>query len=228
MTRVLVIHPREEERERIVSGLKGAGFQVASTEGWETALKKLYETQPQIIIMAEDLGVDSCARMREICNIPIIVLGGGDELARVAMLETGADVYLVEPVSLKELVARAHSLLRRYPRHEHGNPGIDLDPETKSVEFGNNSIPLTPTEFRLISCLVLNKGKVIPYSGLISEVWGQQVGLDTLHLYVRRLKEKLGIDSVGPYRLLCYRGQGYCFVAGGGQDSTSDTYTPQS
>jgi len=86
-----------------------------------------------------------------------------------------------------------------------------LDPKTKQVELEGHATKLTLTEFRLFSCLVFNEGKVVPFSQLIAEAWGGEVSLDTLHFHMRHLKQKLGINSVGPYRLLKYRGEGYCF-----------------
>jgi DNA-binding response OmpR family regulator len=102
------------------------------------------------------------------------------------------------------------SLLRRYKGVKPANP--NFDPQTNRVELGGRVFNLTPTEFRLFSCLALNQGKVVPYSELIADVWGRKISPDTIHLYIRRLKQRLGIDSVGPYRLLKYRGQGCCFA----------------
>jgi DNA-binding response OmpR family regulator len=209
MNRVLTIYPQGVERAMMLSALEGAGFQADTAEDDETGLRKLYEIRPDVVILADDIDSEElCSRVRDFFNVPIIVLGKGDELVRVKMLEMGADVYLNEPVSPEELVARMHSLLRRYKEPKR-NPL--LDPETNQVELGGHCIKLTPIEFRLFSCLALTEGKTIPYAQLISAVWGEQVSVDNLYLYVRRLRQKLGIDSASPYRLLNYRGKGYCF-----------------
>ena len=209
MKKVLIVYPPGTERAIMIPALESAGFQVASAEDSEAGLRTLYQICPDTIILADSPeGQKLCSRIRDFSNAPIIVLGKGDELAKVKMLEIGADVYLTKPVSSEELVVRVHSLLRRYKKPKR-NPR--LDPETNRVELGGYITELTATEFRLFSCLVLNEGKVIPYPQLISEVWGKQVSVDNLHLYVRYLKQKLGIDSAGPYRLLNYRGEGYCF-----------------
>jgi len=214
MKRILIIHPYQEENEKLASILKKAGFQVVSAEDSETGVRKLYQMSPDTVIMADDPaeGQKWCSHFRDIANIPIAVLGQGDEIARTMRLEVGADVYLSNAVSPAELVARVNSLLRRYKKQNRGH--ISLDPEAGRVALGGRSVNLTGTEFRLLSCLVLNEGKVVPYSQLIAEVWDGQVSTDTLHLYIRRLKERLGTDPAGPYRLLNYRGEGYCFSGG--------------
>lgn len=195
-----------------------AGFEVITAADSQEGLRQLYQIHPAAVIMADSLprvdGKELHARIRELCDLPIIVLGREkEELARAMKMESGADIYLNEGVRHSELIARLHSLLRRYRRRK-GNPGFDA--ERNVVKLQGLSAVLTPTEFRLFSCLGLNEGKVMPYSRLISEVWGQ-IGLANLHLYVRRLKQKLGIDSVGPYRVLNYRGEGYCFVGDKGR-----------
>ena len=212
MTRILIIHHSQEETDKVRANLERAGFQVVTAESSETGLRKLYQTCPDTVIMADSSaeGQKLCSHIRDISDIPIVVLGNGDEIARVTMLELGADVYLSQTVIAEELIARVHSLLRRYKGAKRGNPS--LDPETNRVELGGRVFNLAPTEFRLFSCLAFNEGKVVPYSELIADVWGGQASLDTVHLYIRRLKQRLGIDSGGPYRLLKYRGEGYCFV----------------
>lgn len=211
MKGILFVHPPEQRRERIISTLNSAGFKVVTVKEREMGIKKLYETRPDLIIIAYELPQNAqrlCSRIRESCHVPIIVLGNGEEIAKAMMLELGADFHMNEPVSLRELVARVHSLLRRYNKPK-ANPS--LDPETNRVEMGGRTTELTPTEFRLFSCLAFNEGKFISYPQIISGVWGNLVSLDSLHFHVRCLKQKLGIDSVGPYRLLNYRGEGYCF-----------------
>jgi len=112
----------------VSSVLESACFQVVTASSSETALRKLYQTHPDIvIIIADDLArtQELCYHIRGICNIPIVVLGDGDGIARAMMLEMGADVCLVQPVNPAELVAWVHSLLRRYKRSNSGNPILD-------------------------------------------------------------------------------------------------------
>ncbi len=154
---------------------------------------------------------DPCLRIRQACYLPIIVPGNREEAAE--MLESVADAYMTKPPSLSELVARVHALLRRKPRGNSpvGTPGLEI--ENRLDDGGNGSNGLTPTEFRLASCLVLNEGRLLDYTRLIGEVWGgKEVSVDTLHFYMRRLRSKLANVSI-----FGRRGVGYCLSADGSQ-----------
>jgi len=160
-------------------------------------------------------GEDPCLRIRQACYLPIIVLGNQEETAE--MLEFVADAYMTKPLSLSELVARVHALLRRKPRHDplRNNPKLaKLKIGNRLDNGGNGSNELTPTEFRLASCLLLNRGRLLGYARLIGEVWGgKEVSVDTLHFYMRRLRSKLANVSI-----FGLRGVGYCFS---GDDGTA-------
>jgi len=193
--------------------LEEAGYSVLRTADALNGLKKLYEAYPDLIIVARELpmidGEDLCLRIREAAYLPIIVLGSQEEAAEV--LELGADAYMKKPPSLSELVARVHALLRRKPRPDPMEENIRSEIGSMLPKGGNGLDGLTPTEFRLASCLMLNKGRLLGYPRLISEVWGgKEISLDTLHFYVRRLCRKLA--NINIFGL---RGVGYCFSGDG-------------
>jgi DNA-binding response OmpR family regulator len=173
--------------------LEEAGYSVARAANALEGLKQIYEAYPDLIIMARELpmvnGEDSCVRVRQASYLPIIVLGGQEEATEI--LECGADAYMTKPLDVYELVARVRALLRRKRKQEppKGNPKLQIN---KLLGKNGGSDGLTPTEYRLASCLVLNTGKLVDYSHLISEVWGgKEVSLDNLHFYMRRLRQKL-------------------------------------
>ena len=154
-------------------------------------------------------GEDPCLRIRQASYLPIIVLGNQGEAAE--MLESGADAFMTKPPSLSELVARVRVLLRRKPRYDppEDNPKLEIENHLDG-EDGSNG--LTPTEFRLASCLIVNRGRLLGYPWLITEVWGEkQVSLDTLHFYVRRLRQKL--QDYFPCYIVNCRGVG-CHLEG--------------
>jgi DNA-binding response OmpR family regulator len=201
------------DRKRLAA-LTAAGFNVVTASDSEEAMRKLYECRPVVVIMTDDLapvgGKQLHVRLREMSTIPCIVLGDRDNVGRARMIEEGADVYLHSSVKPRTLIAYIRSM------QKHCRPGPDepsFHPEEKEVEMGNSRTKLTATEFRLLSCFAFNRGMVLSYTRLLAEVWGKEATLELVHQYVRRLKHKLGLDSVGPYRLLNYRGEGYCFCA---------------
>ena len=205
--RILVIENDEALATATATALEGAGYKVVRARDALDGLKKLYEAYPDLVIMDKELpmvkGEEPCLRVRQACYLPILVLGSDEEA--VETLEVGADAFMVKPPDLSELVARVRSLLRRKMKDEP--PGGNDEPGIKNLTQGADSLnKLTGTEFRLASCLVLNKGRLLGYPYLISEVWGgKEITLDTLHFYIRRLRAKLanlnifGLRGVGYY-----------------------------
>ena len=195
---------------RAATALEEAGYNVIRVADVLDGLKKLYEAYPDLIIMTRELpmvnGEDPCLRIREACYLPIIAIGAAEEA--VEILELGADAYMTKPLNLRELVARVQALLRR--KLTHNPPGANPGSEIKNqlTKEGNSSNGLTRTEFRLASCLVLNKGRLLDYRQLISEVWGgKKMSLDTLHFHMRHLRQKLRDYSIGC--IVSFRGVGY-------------------
>jgi len=195
---------------REAAALEEVGYNVIRAVDALDGLKKLYEEYPDLIIMARELsmvnGEDPCLRIRQACYLPIIALGSKEDA--VEILELGADAYITKPPNLRELVARVQALLRRKLGHNlpRGNP--DLETRNLPAKEENSSNGLTRTEFRLASCLMLNRGRLLGHRQIISEVWGgKKVNLDTLHFYIRRLRQKLQGYPLG--RIVNLRGVGY-------------------
>lgn len=199
MITVLLIHSSAEEQERLSSALAPEEIEVTGACDIASGLQKVYEVYPDLIILAEGLMAANSEglwlRLREVARVPVIVLGkGGDNAIRV--LELGADAYLPTSVRAAVLIAWARSLLRRY-RHYRFN---------KQELLPLASLNLTPAERRLLGCLVLNEGRLVPYSHLASVIWGGgAVSMDNLHYYVRRLKRKVTQGTISQQRGFGYR-----------------------
>ena len=210
--RILVIESDEILAIRVVAALEGAGYTVVRAADHHEGITRLYETYPDVIIAGSELmmvnGEETYLRIRKASYLPIIVIGSREEAAEV--LELGADAFVTKPPSLSEVVARVNRLLQRKPGFDPSgnNPGLDLENEIQ--DNGNGLSLLSTTEFRLASCLVLNKGTLMAYPQLIGEVWGgKMIGVDTLHYYMRRLRQKLQDYFPQRINIVNWRGVGY-------------------
>jgi DNA-binding response OmpR family regulator len=213
---VLIIEKDELVGIMLARALEAAGYEVIRAQDAREGLMKLYESYPDIIIInrgiPEIFGEDAFVRVRQASYLPLIVLGNSDDAAE--SLEMGADAFMTYPPSLRELVARVRNLLNRKLKSDNKNGGTGMNIDTLKnnppTQDDNSLGYLTATEFRLASCLVLNKDKLIDYSRLIREVWeGKKVTRDTLHYYMRSLRRKLQSFFYNPIRIINYRGVGY-------------------
>lgn len=190
--RILIVEQDEQLATDIAATLEQTGCEVTKVADVVAGLKTLYEAPPHLIIMARELpmvnGEDPVLLIRQASLLPIIVLGSQQET--VEMLEIGADAYMTKPPSLVELVARVRSLLRRptcNPLVDDSKLDTENEPRTRGLELSN---PMA-TEYRLASCLVLNKGRLLEYFRHTSqESRGKGVKIERLHYYVLQLCKK--------------------------------------
>jgi DNA-binding response OmpR family regulator len=118
MRRILVIHPNLLVRNALIFSLQHSGFRVVGASGGEEALTEVHSGHLDVIVVAESShrlnGDELCVRLRQICQAPIIMLGqGSKEVSGIDFIEMGADAYLTSPLSLRELLGRIRSFLRR-------------------------------------------------------------------------------------------------------------------
>ena len=149
---------------------------------------------------------------KDTAPIPVIILTAkGEEMDRVLGLELGADDYVVKPFSPRELIARVKAILRRSAKGEPSVISTDelrIDKKAKTVFVGNEEIPLSSTEFRLLEALAANKGEVLSRKELLKLVWeGEEAVTErTVDVHIRNLRVKLG--EMGK-KIKTMRGWGY-------------------
>lgn len=210
-------------------GLEQDDFTVVTVDSGQQALKTAYNTHPDLIIldvmMEEADGWSICRRLRYMSDVPIIVLStSARERDVIDALSMGADEYLTKPRSLEELKARVRAILRRAsmsrerswePIYEDGDLRIDLADGV--IRRGGELIHLTPTESRLLMCLVSRKGEVVPHRDLLINAWGQEYAeaVDYLSVYIRYLREKVEQDPSNPRYIQTRWGIGYYFAGDG-------------
>jgi len=143
------------------------------------------------------------------------------EADRVAGLEMGADDYVLKPFSMRELVARVRTVLRRSARMDAGPATDVLDAGDIAIDRGSHevtvrgqAVSLSPKEFDLLAYLMHNAGRVRTRDEIVAAVWGEEGYLDqrTVDVHIRWLRQKIELDPASPVYVMTVRGVGYKFV----------------
>lgn len=224
--KVLVVEDDSKIRGLLRSVLTVEGFEVVSAVSLSEARALLEHGGPQLVIL--DLGLpdgdggELLPWLRSVSTIPVLVVSAReDETEKIALLDAGADDYLVKPFSVKELLARIRVALRHrgtalqpaQVSYALGDLVIDL--ASRRVERAGVAVRLTPTEFELLTRLVHKAGKVVTHRHLLTDVWGAEFAEHThyLRIYMGNLRAKLEVDPADPRYLLTEAGIGYRLAA---------------
>ncbi len=200
--------------------------EVVSTRLGEKGVELVESEAPDIVILDLGLpdidGLDVLKEIRLFSDVPIVILTARtDEVSTVKGLELGADDYIVKPFSHIELLARVRAVMRRtqMPELKGGEKPIrsgdlTIDFASKEVRRSGKLVELTPTEWRMLTELVRNEGRLLSYETLLRRVWGDAYVNDTGYIkkYVYRLRQKLGDDPNVPRMIISVRGMGYKFI----------------
>ena len=222
--RVLIVEDEEPLTLVLRYNLEAEGYSVDSASRGDDAEIMLREQVPDLVILDWMLpglsGIELCRRLRlrsETQSLPVILLTArGEESERVRGLATGADDYVVKPLSVPELLARVRALLRRASPNrvatslEAGE--LLLDRSSHRVRRGNRELHLGPTEFKLLEFLMERPGRVFTRGQLLDSVWGMDAEIDerTVDVHVGRLRKAVNKPRErDPIRTV--RGAGYSF-----------------
>jgi DNA-binding response OmpR family regulator len=197
-------------------------FQTIIANSGDMALKSFEKETPDLVlldIMMPDMdGYTVCLRIREFSQVPIImVTAKGDDKEKVEGLNIGADDYVTKPFSASELAARVRAILRRAGTKERPQDVIfrykDLlvDFASRRVMVNNAELKLTSTEYKLLSYISLNAGRVVTPDQLLDKVWGEEYmgAPHLLQVNIARLRKKLGDNAKRPTYILTRPGIGY-------------------
>jgi DNA-binding response OmpR family regulator len=198
------------------------GFQVLIANSGESALKLFEKETPALVlldIMMPDMdGYTVCQRVREFSQVPIImVTARGDDKEKVEGLDIGADDYVTKPFSASELAARVRAMLRRSGTQSRPQAAVFrhkdmvIDFTSRRVMVNNQELKLTSTEYKLLSYISLNAGRIVTPDQLLDKVWGEEyIGAPhLLQVNIARLRKKLGDDAKKPNYILTRPGIGY-------------------
>jgi DNA-binding response OmpR family regulator len=206
MPNVLIVEDDDVIAQGMARHLGAAGFDATWVGKGDQALARLRYETPDVVVLDLMLpGLDGWALIEtaraEGIGTPIVVVSArGTEHDRVHALEIGADDYLVKPFSMKELVARVRAAARRTTRRDETARGepieieeLRIDPSAVQAFVDGASADLTPTEFRLLYQLALDRGRVSTRDELLQKLWGRREAHRdrTVDVFVRRLREKI-------------------------------------
>jgi two-component system, OmpR family, KDP operon response regulator KdpE len=224
---LLLVEDELPIRRFLRASLTAEGFRVLEAQSGEQALKLATQQPPDLVIL--DLGLpdmdgqEVLRRLREWLQAPIIILSVRDqEQQKVAALDSGADDYLTKPFNTGELLARIRVALRHAAK-VHGERvcstyfcgDLKVDLATRRVFVKDSEIRLTPIEYKLLTALVRQAGKVLTHRFLLQEVWGPHHLQEThyLRVFMAGLRRKIEADPAQPKYLRTEQGVGYRLAA---------------
>jgi len=229
MTKILVVDDEEPIVDAISYNLKKEGFAVDTAGDADECMSRYLSGSPDLVLLDVMLpsgnGLDLCQRLhKHNAALPVLLLTArAAEADCLRGFDAGADDYVVKPFSMRELMARVHSLLRR----AGSRAGQEAPPKPTALAVDNlvidcdrreilkDSLPLTLSrkEFDLLHLLAANRGRVFDRQTLLSRVWGEDCYVDdrTVDVHIRWLREKLEPVPARPETLLTVRGIGYKF-----------------
>lgn len=227
--KILVVDDDKEILFSLSKLLEYDGFEVVQARDGIEALEQLDKEKPDLIlldIMKPKLdGISALMKIRESNHLPVIVLSAKTQDSdKVYGLTMGADDYICKPYNPAELSARVKALLRRFSAWNEMtgnkasvnericNGGIVLDTASKQVEVDGEQVKLTATEYKIVNLLINNLNRVFSAEEIYERVWEDNIGYaveNTVMVHIRRIREKIEIDTKNPKYIKVVWGIGY-------------------
>lgn len=220
MTDILIVEDDKELAGLMTDFLRTEGYIVSAVESGERALELFDRYGARLVVLDINLpdvnGFAVCSKLREHTDTPILIVSARtDKEDKLNGLDLGADDYIEKPYDIDILLAKIKGIFkRRYQRQILSASGVTLNLADRSAEIDGKPAELTAKEFDLLTLLIENQGKALKKEYLFSTVWGSDSDseLQTLHVHINRLRQKLGEDPKNAKRLLTVWGVGYKFV----------------
>lgn len=222
---IVVIEDDAKFRKLLRSNLRSEGYDVFEADRGKSGLVVAATRKPDLIILDLGLpdidGVEVIAQVRQWwADRPILVLSGrGADSEKIALLEAGADDYIVKPIALQEMLARVRAALRRSARNAMQGlgatfvaHGVAIDILARTVTRMGEPVQLTPNEFRVLAVLVKRAGVLVSTDAIVNELWGPNSPPNNRHYlrgYLASLRRKLELNPAKPVLLQTEAGIGY-------------------
>lgn len=224
---VLVVEDDKEILDGIGIYLTNQGYTVSKASNGIEGLQIIEHQEIHLavvdLMMPKMDGISMIIKLREGHDFPIIILSAkSEDLDKITGLNIGADDYVTKPFTPLELIARVNSHLRRYSKYLkvlEGSKqeeqilmigGIELNEERVEVLVDGNPVKMTPIEFKILSLLMKNAGRVFSADEIYERVWNEKaVNTDTIMVHIRNIREKIEINPKEPKYLKVVWGVGY-------------------
>ena len=222
--KILVIEDSPEIMVGLTEYFQEEGFEVAGVETGDDALKIFYQYQPDLVFLDVMLpglsGFEICGRIRELSEVPVIMYSAlGSEAEKVQAFDKGADDYIVKGTGMGEVMARVTAVMRRSNAapnevsETYADDVLNINFNSQTVAVRGEPTDLTPTEYKLLTTLVSQKGRPIPAEQLLHGVWGREYNTDELvKWHVGHLRRKIELDPSSPKLIVTRRGYGYVYL----------------
>jgi len=225
--KALIIEDDKQFLLQVMEWLKKDGLEVFVAETGNLGLREFYIERPDIVLLDTTLpginGWEVCRRIRDMSDTPVVLLLSSNQKSEMLKgFNLGADDFICKPADFTELLARVRAVLRRCTgnrreeRPVFRHPEVEVDWRSHQVFIRGKEVKLSPTEFKLLSCLIENSGWLVTHEELLRRVWGSDYINDRnfIKLYIRYLRQKIEKDPSNPRLILTERGLGYRFASG--------------
>ncbi len=222
--KILIVDDETSIVEILKFNLEKEGYKTYEAYDADEAIAKAEEIKPDLILLDVMLpksdGFTVCRKIRQTMNCPIIMLTAREDVVdKIIGLELGADDYMTKPFSIREVLARVKANLRKYVKVEEKNDedktfaikDMIIDSKNYLAKIGTRVIDLTSKEYELLNLLATNANEVFTREQILKAIWGYDYYGDsrTVDVTVRRLREKIELNTSNPKYLLTKRGMGY-------------------
>ena len=220
MTDILIVEDDKELAGLLTDFLRAEDYTVTAVESGERAIELFEKYGAKLVVLDINLpdvnGFAVCSKLREKADTPILIVSCRTEKEdKLSGFDLGADDYIEKPYDIDILIAKIKGIFkRRYQRNTISADNVELNLNERTAVINGNAVDLTAKEFDLLVLLVENQGKTLKKEYLFTSVWGSDSDseLQTLHVHINRLRQKLGDDPKNAKRLLTVWGVGYKFV----------------
>jgi two-component system KDP operon response regulator KdpE len=222
---VLVVDDDAQILRALRTSLRAHGYDVVTASDGESALHEAATSAADVVVLDLGLpdmdGTEVIRRLRAWTEVPVIILSVRDsQEEKVGALDLGADDYLTKPFGIEELLARMRAVQRRTKPDDAAAAvlrfgPLEVDLAREQVHLDGRPLRLTPIEYKLLTTMASNAGKLLTHRFLLQKVWGPSYGTEShyLRVFMRQLRRKLGDDPGRPRYIVTEPGLGYRWKA---------------